>query len=108
MKIHEYELYQGKNDLFTLKEEEIPVYNGLVEKLNKGIEDLLTYKKELRDKGMTEEEITIFFTTDEKYKAMFKEHSEIYDQYMTIQENAIIRTNDSVDEHDNLDENDSR
>lgn len=108
-----YKLYNkdevSATDLFQLTDEEIPVYNELVEKLNKGIDDLLAYKKELREgKGMNEYQITDYLSKDPKYQAMYKEHSETYDKYLTIQEDAIIRTNKSVDEHDNLDENDSR
>lgn len=108
-----YKLYNKDEakatDLFQLIDDEIPVYNGLIEKLNKGIDDLLAYKKELREtKGMNEYQITDYLAKDPKYQDMYKEHSETYDKYLTMQEEAIIRTNGGHETTDSLDENDSR
>ena len=93
-----YKRYEGANADFILTEEEIPKYNGYVDALNKGIEELNEYNAELRAKGMSELDMDVYKFSDEKYKNMFKEHWDLYNKYITMQEEAMIRTREQKEE----------
>ena len=84
--------------LFVLTDEEIPIYNNLVEKMNEDIRWLEDYKENFPDN------FSLF--DDVEFKKRFDSHSVAYDKLLGIHENAIIRTSEERDngsEHDNDD-----
>lgn len=74
----------GDHSLFELTEDEIGRYNELVDKLNADCEWL-------RDSKGVKTCIDLF--ADKEFMQKFREHGEAYAEYMTMQENAILRTN---------------
>ena len=81
-----YKRYNPNEDhsLFELKEDEIGRYNELVDKLNADCEWLRDFK------GV---KTCIDLFADKEFRYRFEKHGEAYAEYMTMQENAILRTN---------------
>ena len=72
------------SSLFVLKPDEIATYNSLVDELNVDCAWLNSYKGGFKD--------ALELAADDFYKERFAHHADLYERYMDIQEDAILRT----------------
>ena len=118
-----YKRYDGNDFMKFEDEEQVAKYNGLVDKLNDDIDKLDKLKERLLEETRSDDIIlsnalfkileemrsrnrsgcpdNIMLTEalfkNEEYKALWKSHSETYNEYMDMQEDAIIRAHEDCE-----------
>ncbi len=111
-----YKRYNGNDSMrFPMKfenDKQIAEYNRLVDKLNDDLDKRDKLEKRLREEIRSKTDdpkysdimflnarTSIELWNNEEYKALWESHSETYDKYMDMQEDAILRAHET-EEHD--------